>query len=304
LRFTVRRPPTGEVSPCSHRPSGGDVACSVDVGVAPASRASFALEHRLALAVSGRDVPTHRTSLRRVRGRNLLDPTMGLVLQTRGEQPPTTTTDGPVQSTLLSDPHTGPLDRSPRRAGHRPHVEGFDPDHIEAARNVDGGLFDPVLAPVHLTRLELRDRQSRSGAPGRAQRGAGKPLLQHLQPLGLAPAQPRGVKEFTGRQRRRYGHAAVDTHHAAVTRTTDRVRDVDECDMPAASPIPGDPVGLDTGGHWARQPKPNPAHLGHPYPKQPISRHPRKITATTDTKGEVALPPPAQASGFRATTIR
>jgi hypothetical protein len=34
LRFTVRRPPTGAVSPCSHRPSGGDVACSMDVGVA------------------------------------------------------------------------------------------------------------------------------------------------------------------------------------------------------------------------------------------------------------------------------
>ncbi len=35
MRFTVRRPPNGEVSPCCHRPSGGDVACSVDVGVAP-----------------------------------------------------------------------------------------------------------------------------------------------------------------------------------------------------------------------------------------------------------------------------
>jgi len=53
LRFTVRRPPSGEVSPCCHRPSGGDVACSVDVGIAPTGIAGFALEDRLALAVSG-----------------------------------------------------------------------------------------------------------------------------------------------------------------------------------------------------------------------------------------------------------
>src|SRR5829696_340895 len=48
LRFTVRRPPNGEVSPCSHCPSGGDVACSVHVGVAPTGSAGFALEDRLA----------------------------------------------------------------------------------------------------------------------------------------------------------------------------------------------------------------------------------------------------------------
>jgi hypothetical protein len=49
LRFTVRRPPAGEVSPCGHRPSAGDVACSVVVGVAPSGSAGFALEDRLAL---------------------------------------------------------------------------------------------------------------------------------------------------------------------------------------------------------------------------------------------------------------
>src|SRR4051812_12483904 len=34
LRFTVHRPASAEVSPCCHRPSGGDVTCSVPVGVA------------------------------------------------------------------------------------------------------------------------------------------------------------------------------------------------------------------------------------------------------------------------------
>ena len=185
MRFTVRRPPSGEVSPCCHRPSGGDVACSVHVGVAPPSSAGFALEHRLALAVSGRDVPARGTSLRRVRGRDLLDPTESLVLQTCGEQTPTTSADRPVEPALLSDPHAGPLDSSARRAGHRPHVEGFDPDRVEAPRDVRGGFFDPVLAPVPLTRFQLRDRPFRSSATVGATLGAGEPLLQHLQPLGL-----------------------------------------------------------------------------------------------------------------------
>jgi hypothetical protein len=56
LRFTVHRPPIGEVSTCCHRPSGGDVACSVHVGVAPTGSAGFTLEDRLTLAVSGRDM--------------------------------------------------------------------------------------------------------------------------------------------------------------------------------------------------------------------------------------------------------
>ena len=88
LRFTVRRPASAEVSPCCHRPSGGDVACSVHVGVARPCVAGFALENRLALAVSGCDVPARRASLRRVCSRDLLDPTVSLVLQTRGEQTP------------------------------------------------------------------------------------------------------------------------------------------------------------------------------------------------------------------------
>ncbi len=68
--FTVRRPPVGEVSPCNHRPSGGDIPCSVHVGIASAGRAGLALEDGLALAVPRCDVPTRGASLRRVRGRD------------------------------------------------------------------------------------------------------------------------------------------------------------------------------------------------------------------------------------------
>ena len=231
MRFTVRRPPIGEVSPCGHRPSGGDVACGVDVGVAPASSAGFALEHRLALTVPGCDVPARGASLRRKRGRDLLDPTVSLVLQTRGEKPPTAVPDRPVQPALLSDAHTGLLHSSPRSAGHRPHVQGFDPDRVEAARNASADLFDPVLAPVGLTRLQFRDRPFCSRTPGGATLGPGQPLLQHLQPLDLTPGQTGCVQQWPG----------------------DRSGDVGERDMPAAGPITGHPVGLDTRWHRPRQ---------------------------------------------------
>ncbi len=182
LRFTVRRPPIGEVSPCCHRPSGGDVACGVDVGVAPAGSAGFALEDRLALAVFGSDVPARGASLRRIRGRDLLDPTISLVLQTRGEQSPAAAPDGPVQSAFLSNANTGLLDSSPRAAGHRPHVKGFDPDRVESARNVSGGFFDPVLAPIDLTGLQFRDRPFGSRAPVGATLGPRESLLQGPSP--------------------------------------------------------------------------------------------------------------------------
>src|SRR5215208_3158727 len=38
--------------------------------------------------------------------------------------------------------------------------------------------------------------------------------------------------------------------------------------MPAASPIPGKPVGLDTVWHGARQAEAHPPHLGHPDPAE------------------------------------
>src|SRR5258705_12599908 len=88
LRFTVRRPPTGEVSPCGHRPSGGDVACSVDVGVAPSGGAGLALEDRLALAVPGCDVPARRALFRRIRSRDLLDSAGSLGLEPCDELAP------------------------------------------------------------------------------------------------------------------------------------------------------------------------------------------------------------------------
>src|SRR5262245_6041587 len=124
LRFTVCRPASAEVSPCCHRPSGGDVACSVHVGVARSRGAGYAVKNRLALAVLARHMPTRGASLRRVCGRDLLDPTASLVLQTRGEQTPTASADAAIHTAFLCDPLAAPLDGAPRTAGHRTHVEG------------------------------------------------------------------------------------------------------------------------------------------------------------------------------------
>ncbi len=68
MRFTVRRPASAEVSPCCHRPSGGNIACGVHVGIARPRAAGDALENRLALTVFRRDMPAGRASLRRVDG--------------------------------------------------------------------------------------------------------------------------------------------------------------------------------------------------------------------------------------------
>jgi hypothetical protein len=266
LRFTVRRPPAGEVSPCCHRPSGGDVACSVHVGVAPASIAGLALEDRLALAVSGCDVPARGASLRRVRSRDLFNPAESLVLQPCDQLAPATSHDCAVEPALLGDSRARLLDGPARRPGHRPHVKSLDPDHLEPSRQVGGGLLDPVLAPIPLTGLQSRDRTFRLLAAIGTALAAAQPLLQHLQPLRLTRSQTRYMQQLAGRQRSRHGNAAVNADHAAIPRTADRVGDMRERDMPAASPITGNSIGLDTLGHRSRQAEACPSDLRHPHP--------------------------------------
>ena len=269
MRFTVRRPPAGEVSPCGHRPSGGDVACSVDVGVAPSSSAGFALEHRLALAVSGCDVPARGASLRRVRSRNLLDPAESLVLQTCDQLAPAASADGAVEPTFLSDTRTRLLDGAARRARHSSHVKGLDPDHVEPPRQVGAGLLrpSPYAGPSRGLSASRSPVSSLSRRCGTAL-GAGQPLLQHLQPFRLTRGETGCMQQFAGRQRSRHDNTTVDADHAAVTRTGDRVGDMGERDMPAAGPITGNPVGLDTLGHRPRQAKPHPARPWAPRPDQ------------------------------------
>jgi hypothetical protein len=269
LRFTVRGPAGAEVSPCCHRPSGGDVACCVDVGIARSRVAGFALENRLALAVSRCDVPAYRASLRRVRGRDLFDPAMSLLLQSSGEQPPTAAADTAIQPTLLCDSHAGLLHGAACTAGHRTHVKRFDADRIEALRDVCGGLFDPVFSTVPLTRFEFADVDFRASAPIGSALRTGQTLLQHLQPPGLTATQAGGVAQFPRRKCHRRDNTAVDAHHAALTRTRDGIWDVGERNVPAASPIAGDPIGLHPFWDLPRQPEADPTDLGHPHLAEP-----------------------------------
>ena len=268
MRFTVRRPPSGEVSPCSHRPPGGDVACSVDVGVAPSGRACFALEDRLTLAVSGRDVPACGASLRRVRGRDLLDPAGSLVLQASDQLAPTTSADRAVKPAFLSDSDTRSLNSAARGTGHRPDVEVLDPDHVDPPCQIGGGLLHPVLAPIPLAGFQFRDRLFRLLAAVGAAPAPREPLLRHFQPFRLTRAKAGGVQQFAGRQRGRHHNTAVDTDHAAVPWADDRIGDVREGDMPAAGPITCNPVRFDAFGYRSRQAKPHPSDLRHPYPRE------------------------------------
>lgn len=265
MRFTVRRPPSGEVSPCSHRPPGGDITCSVHVGVAWTSRADLALEDRLALAVSRSDMSARGTSLRRIRGRDKLDAAIGLVLQTSGQHPPATTADGAVQPTFLCDARTRLVGSATRRAGHRANIEILHPNQVEPPREVGSCLLHPILTPISAASLQLRGRVfglfSAVGTPS----GSGKTSLQHLQSLSLTRSQAWYVQELAGRERGRHGDSTVDTDHTSFTRTTDWVGDVSECDVPAANPISGDSVRLHTARHRSRQPHSYPPHLGHPH---------------------------------------
>lgn len=274
MRFTVRRPASAEVSPCCHRPPGGDVACCVHISVARSVSAGFAVEDRLALAVSDSDVPAHRASLRRERGRDLFDPTTGLVLQPRGEQSPPTTADTTVQPAFLRDSNPWLVYGAPRRARHRPHVERFDADRLKPSSDIGGGLFDPVFAAVSLARFEFRDRHLRARTAIGAALRAGQALLEPLQPRSLTAIEAGGVQQFTGRQGGRDGRAAIDTHDRAITGAADRLRGMGERDVPATRPVTGDAVGLHACRYRARQTEPHPADLRHPHPGEaPVDLH-------------------------------
>ena len=268
MRFTVRRPADAEVSPCCHRPSGGDVACCVVVGVARSCSAGFALEHRLALAVSGSDMPAHRATLRRVGGRDLLDPAVGFMLQPRGEQTPTTAADATIKPALLGNSVSGLLDSSARAARHGPHIEGFDPNRVEPARDIGGQLLDPILSAGDLFGFQFRGRPLRASAPIRTTLRAGQPLLQNPQSHSLTAAQAGHVQQLPGGQGRRDRHAAVDTHYRAIPWAGDRLWHGSEGDMPAPDPVTGHPIGLHTVRHRAGPAKSHPADLGHPHPPE------------------------------------
>jgi hypothetical protein len=125
-------------------------------------------------------MPAGGTTLRRVRSRDLLDPTESLVLHACNELAPATSPDGAVEPTFLGDSHPWPLNGAPRGARHRPYIKGLDPDHVEPPRKVSTAFLHPVLAPILSAGVQFRDRPFRRSAAVGAPLAAGEPLLQHL----------------------------------------------------------------------------------------------------------------------------
>jgi hypothetical protein len=266
LRFTVHRPPHGEVSLCCYRPPGGDVACCVHVGVARPRIAGDAREDRLALAVFGCDVPTDAASLRRVRGWDGFDAARSFVIKPGNQSTPPLTTDLAVDATLLRNPSARLVPCAARRASHRPHVEVLHSNHVEAARQICRCLLQPILPPVDLARFDSRDRQLRAPSAVGAPFGACQVLLQPAQPHPFSRCQAWAVQQLAGGQRRRHCHTAIDTDHAVIGRPCNRVRDMGKGDMPTPGAIPSDAIRLDTGGHRACPMASNPPDLGYPHP--------------------------------------
>ena len=271
MRFTVRRPANAEVSPCCHRPSGGDVACSVHVGVARPGRAGFALENRLALAVLGRDVPAHRASLRRVRGRDLLDPTGGLVPQTRGEQTPTTPVDSPVQTALLSNSAQPVAPQgSRRRAGdHRARVERFRLLIVSKRRAMSVVTFSPTPCVASVScafSFAIANISAALDRLSRARRGSSRCCEQPSTASPLEDSSWARAAADHGRQCRRHRDTAVDTRRAAIlgSRSSAAMGEA----ICRGSPIAGDPISH-TRWDRLRQPQAHPADLGQPHTTEP-----------------------------------
>jgi hypothetical protein len=266
LRFTVHRPPRGEVSLCWYRPSGGDVSCRVHVGVARPCTTGDAREDRLALAVFGRPVPTGRTSLRRVRSRDAFESARSLVAKPGSQLTPPLTTDRAVKPPFLCDSNAGSVNRAARRASHRPHVERLDPNGVKPARQIRCRLLHPVSPPIGFARFDSGDSRLRPLATVGATLGSRKTSLQPAQSDPLARPKTRAVQQLASGQRRRHRHTAIDTDHAAIGRPCDRVGDMRERNMPASGPIPSDAVGLGTCRHGSGPAESDPADLGHPHP--------------------------------------
>jgi len=265
LRFTVRRPASAEVSPCCHRPSGGDVTCGIDVGIAGARVAGDAPENRLALAIFQRNVPAPRASLRRVRCCDKFKAPLRLMFQPGNQQPPSLAADLAIKASFLGYADSRTYTRPARRSGHGAHIQLFHTNGIKTTCQICGRLLHPVAPPVGLARIESCDGELCSCSPVRAASGLGQAPLQTPQPPCFTGTKASNSQQLPIGERHRDRHAAIHTHNAAISRSGDRIWDDGKCYVPALRSIPSDSVGLHGVGDSARPPEPYPTNLGYPY---------------------------------------
>jgi hypothetical protein len=265
LRFTVHRPASAEVSPCCHRPPGGDVACGVRISIARPRTADAALENRLTLAIFRRDMPAVGTSLRRVRSWNEFEPPHCFVLQPGNQQSPPLAADLTVEAPFLRDVDARAFTSTARRSGHGTHIQVLHADGREPTRQIGGGLFHPVTSAICFTSAHPGNGQLRLCAPIRPAARSRQALLQSAQPLDFTSVKARSVQQLPGGQRSRHRHPAINANDAAIVGSRDRLRNSSKSDVPTPGPIQIHPVGLHGLGYSTGPADPHPADLGHAH---------------------------------------
>lgn len=268
-RFAIHSPAQWlEGSPRCHRPSGGDIACGVDVGVAgePAGDTS---EGRLALAVLRRDVPTGSALQRCVRGTDFLDATCSLLLEPDDQPTPSVGQDSPVQPRFLPHVPAWPIIRPVRGTCHGTDIELLDPYKIEATSEIRTDQLHPVLAPVTFASLHPGKRPTDLTASVRSRNGPLQSSSKALQPPTFAGGETGHLQQLSGRQRRRNSDPTVHSHCPAITGRRYRFGSHRERDMPPPAPVDCDPIGPRGLAHSTGQDEPDPPYLRHPEPGSP-----------------------------------
>jgi hypothetical protein len=264
LGFTVRWLTQRPASPRGHRPPDGDVLGRIHVGMFRMS-ASAATKDRLALAVFGSTMPAGTTDPRRVCGVDLFYPARGLLLQAGYEPAPPSRTDGTVEPSLGSHASSGFQPCAACGPSHIADVQIFHPYLIKTTGQVGGGLFRPVLTPIHFAGLQPGNRGPGAFAAVRVSLRACQSPLQAEQTFRLTVAKTGDRQEFAGRKRSRDGNATVHTDDLSRTRTVNHRRDRGQRDVPPARPVPGDAVGPDVLGYVTGPAESNPANLRNPH---------------------------------------
>ena len=262
MRFTVHRPPNGEVSLCWYRPSGGDVAGGVDVGVARPALQATQEKTAWLLRFSGAMCPQaeHRCEVYAAGARSIRP---GFVVES-GNQPPCLTADARLR----------PLFCATRTPGW-----SIVPRAVRVIARTSSASTR-IVSNRRARSVVVFSTQSRRRSASRALSFAIASLARcrRLEP-GLARARLRCRRRSRIRSPGvRQGRAAARQWTAPPTppprgrhrrccgrRSGDRVGDVREGDMPAPSPISTDAIGLHACGYGSGAAEAEVAHLGHPY---------------------------------------
>ena len=265
LRFTLHSDRRPHRSTRCHRPSGGDVACGVHVGVVGVA-AGPAAEGGLALARLRVGGPARRTCLGCVCRGNLLDPAGALCSRRVTKLAPPVGEDGTVQAGLLSHVPARPLERAPAerviartsrsstRIMSNRRARSVLVFSTQSLRRSASSAFSAMATATLVWRAG-----SIHAANGRDVAAAGGVVL-------LSRAAVAGVQELPCRQGRRYLHASVHADDLAVPGRGHRRRDHSERDVPAAGTVPGHPIGRGIRQR-AGEPEPHPADLRHQHPR-------------------------------------